>query len=152
MRDPAFLETTQIGLVVRDIEATARRYEEDFGIGPWNFMDIGPEVAENYQEFGKPMTQLCRIAGAKIGSVWWELVQPLTDEGMAAKWLREKGEGVYHIAVRAADFHGLVAEQKEQGKELAMSGRFIGDVDVAYLDTQESLGVLIEIFSKMPGE
>ena len=151
MREPAFVETTQIGIVVHDIEATARRYEEEFGIGPWNFMDVDPEMAKDYREYGKPMTPACRIAGAKIGSVWWELVQPLNDEGIAARWLAEKGEGVYHIAVKAADFNGIVAAQAEQSKELALSGTFIG-IDVAYLDTQESLGVLIEVFSKMPGE
>jgi methylmalonyl-CoA/ethylmalonyl-CoA epimerase len=151
MRDPAFVETTQIGIVVRDLEATARRFEEDFGIGPWNFMDVDEEMAEDYREYGKPMKPASRIAGAKIGSVWWELVQPLNDEGIAARWLAEKGEGVYHIAVRAADFNRIVAEQVEQSKELALSGTFTG-IDVAYLDTQESLGVLIEVFSKMPGE
>ena len=43
------------------------------------------------------------------------------------------------------------SEQAEQGKELAFCGTFTG-IDVAYLDTQESLGVLIEVFSNMPGE
>jgi hypothetical protein len=70
---------------------------------------------------------------------------------MAARWFADKGEGAYHIAVKAADFKGIVAEQAEQGKELALSGTFIG-VDDAYLDTQESLSVLIEVFGKMPGE
>lgn len=151
MRKPAFIETTQIGIVVRDIEATARRFEEQFGIGPWNFMDVDPAMAQDYREYGEPMTPASRIAGAKIGSVWWELVQPLTDEGIAARWLEEKGEGVYHIAVRAADYNELVADQKAQGKNLALSGTFMG-IDVAYLDTEDSLGVLIEVFSKMPGE
>jgi hypothetical protein len=36
--------------------------------------------------------------------VQWELIQPLTDKGIFAKFLAEKGEGVHHIAVAAANF------------------------------------------------
>jgi hypothetical protein len=35
MREPVFNETLQLGIVVRDLEATMRRYVDDFGIGPW---------------------------------------------------------------------------------------------------------------------
>lgn len=151
MKSPAFIETTQIGMVVRDVEATARRFEEEFGIGPWNFMDMDREMLGDDQEFGKPADPACRIAAVKIGSVWWELVQPLTNEGVAAQWLAEKGEGVYHIAVRAANFDETVTSEKANGRELAMEASF-GDVNVVYLDTQDRLGTIIEIFNKLPGE
>jgi methylmalonyl-CoA/ethylmalonyl-CoA epimerase len=35
MREPVFNETVQLGIVVRDLEATVRRYVDDYGIGPW---------------------------------------------------------------------------------------------------------------------
>lgn len=39
MQEPVFNDTLQIGIVVRDLEATVRRYEDDYGIGllggPW---------------------------------------------------------------------------------------------------------------------
>jgi methylmalonyl-CoA/ethylmalonyl-CoA epimerase len=36
MREPVLNETVQLGIVVRDLEATVRRYEDDYGIGPWH--------------------------------------------------------------------------------------------------------------------
>ena len=40
MREPSFTETMQLGIVVRDLEATVRRYENEYGIGPWQFAQI----------------------------------------------------------------------------------------------------------------
>jgi hypothetical protein len=37
MREPVFDEAVQLGIVVRDLEATVRRYVDDYGIGPWEF-------------------------------------------------------------------------------------------------------------------
>jgi hypothetical protein len=34
MREPVFNETLQLGIVVRDLEATMRSYVDDYGIGP----------------------------------------------------------------------------------------------------------------------
>jgi hypothetical protein len=34
LRDPAFTETMQIGIVVRDLDATMRKFVDDYGIGP----------------------------------------------------------------------------------------------------------------------
>jgi hypothetical protein len=34
MREPVFNETVQLGIVVRDLEATVRRYVDDYGNAP----------------------------------------------------------------------------------------------------------------------
>jgi len=34
MREPVFNETLQLGIVVRDLEATMRSYVDDYRIGP----------------------------------------------------------------------------------------------------------------------
>ena len=34
MREPVFNEAVQLGIVVRDLEATVRRYVDEYGIGP----------------------------------------------------------------------------------------------------------------------
>jgi hypothetical protein len=34
MREPVFNETVQLAIVVRDLEATVRRYVDYYGIGP----------------------------------------------------------------------------------------------------------------------
>jgi hypothetical protein len=150
-RKAELTETGQIGMVVRDLEATIKRYVDDFGIGPWTIFEVGPENAPNLQHEGKPLEGRCRSAAAMVGSVMWELTQPLDDKGIFARFLREKGEGVHHIAVHTADYHGLVGEFEKRGDTFPLSGSFAG-VDVAYLPTQESHGILLEVFSGMPGE
>jgi hypothetical protein len=39
---PSFTERMQIGIVVRDFDAAARRYEDDYVIGPWGFHQFKP--------------------------------------------------------------------------------------------------------------
>src|SRR5688572_26339330 len=96
---PVFTETMQVGIIVRDLDATVRRYEEEYGIGPWTFFDVDPSKAPDLLEHGKHTVATSRCATAKVGSVWWELTEPVGDKGIFAQFLREKGEGVHHIAV-----------------------------------------------------
>jgi methylmalonyl-CoA/ethylmalonyl-CoA epimerase len=149
MREPAFTETLQIGIVVRDLEATMRRYVDDYGIGPWDRYEFNPENAPDLHEHGQPAQRSWRLAVAMVGHVQWELIEPLDDESVYARFLAEKGEGVHHIAVAARNYDELVASQAKSGKNLVLSGTFSG-VEVAYLDTDRDLGVLVEIFSGTP--
>ena len=149
-REPAFTATGQIGIVVRDLDATLRRYSEDFGIGPWQIFEVTPEIAPDLRHDGEPLRAATRSAVAMVGTVMWEVSQPLDEHGIFARFLAEKGEGVHHIAVATPDFAGTVAEQTRRGVTLPLSGSF-GGVEVAYLPTDRDLGVLLEVFSAMPG-
>src|SRR5215211_5953272 len=125
-REPVFTQTGQIGIVVRDLDATLRRFAEEFGIGPWQIWEVTPENAPDLRHDG----------------------EPLDEHGIFARFLAERGEGVHHIAVVTSDFRGTVAEQLRRGVALPLSGAFAG-VEVAYLPTDRSLGVLLEVFSAM---
>jgi hypothetical protein len=85
-----------------------------------------------------------------VGSVMWELTEPLDDKTLFARFLAEKGEGVHHIAVATPKYHDVIAEQTRRGVTFPLSGSFTG-VDVAYLPTGRDLGVILEIFSGYPG-
>jgi methylmalonyl-CoA/ethylmalonyl-CoA epimerase len=150
MREPVFNETMQLGIVVRDLEATVRRYEDDYGIGPWNFAQIDLGEANNYREYGQPVERSNRIAVSTVGQVMWELIEPLDEEGIYARFLAEKGEGIHHVAVGTPNFDETVARAERQNKVI-LSCEFSG-VDIAYLDTQRDLGVIFEIASGMPGD
>jgi methylmalonyl-CoA/ethylmalonyl-CoA epimerase len=150
MREPVFNETMQLGIVVRDLEATVRRYEDDYGIGPWQFAQINLGEANNYREHGQPAERSNRIAVATVGQVMWELIEPLDEEGMYARFLAEKGEGIHHVAVGTPNFDETVA-RAERDNNVILSCEFSG-VDIAYLDTQRDLGVILEIFSGFPDD
>lgn len=73
-----------------------------------------------------------------------------SDESIFARLLAEKGEGVHHIAARTPNFDETMAMQAKRGNELALSCTF-SDIQIAYLPTDRDLGVIIEVFSGMPG-
>ena len=149
MREPVFNETVQLGIVVRDLEATVRRYEDDYGIGPWRFDRIDLGAAHDYREYGEPVERSNRIAIAMVGRVMWELIEPLEEEGIYARFLAEKGEGVHHVAVATPDFEETFG--RAERKDGVMLSCKHGGIDIRYLDTQRDLGVTIEIFSATPG-
>jgi methylmalonyl-CoA/ethylmalonyl-CoA epimerase len=106
-------------------------------------------------EYGRPVElsgrgAVTRFAVATVGRVMWELIEPLDEESVWARFLAEKGEGVHHIAVATPNFDEAVAEQAKRGIDLVLSGTFSG-VKLAYLPTDHDLGVIVEIFEGTPG-
>lgn len=148
-RQAAFTETMQIGIVVRDLDATLQRYVDDYGIGPWQIFEVTPGNAPDLRHDGQPLKGSTRAAMTMIGSVMWEVIQPLDEEGIFARFLAEKGEGVHHIALATPCFDDLVAGHIQRGNTLPLSGSFDG-IDIAYLPTDRDLGVIVETFGGMP--
>ena len=155
MPKPAFTETMQIGIVVRDLDAAMRRYEGDYGIGPWQIHQFRPGEVKVWREEGRLVEggARTRFAAAMVGQVQWELIQPLDDTSVFAKFLAERGEGVHHIAVATPDYEQMLAAEAGRGNDLLMScelgGQYSG-IKVAYLNTQPTLGVILEVFSGLP--
>ena len=150
MRESAVTETMQIGIVVPDLEKAMRSYIDDHGIGPWEIVQFHAGEAEALHEHGRPVNRSWRLATAMVGTVQWELIEPLDDESDYARFLAEKGGGVHHIAVRPTNFDQALADIAEKGQEPVLSGTFGPGIRVAYLPTEQDLGVIIEIFSRDP--
>src|SRR5438876_12443672 len=123
-----------------------RKYVHDYASGPWDIYEFSPGNAKGVREHGQPVDRSWRLAATMVGQVQWELIQPLDDESVYARFLAEKGEGVHHIAVATPSFDEAVAAQAEKGNELVLSGTFSG-YRVAYLATDRDLGVIAEIFN-----
>jgi methylmalonyl-CoA/ethylmalonyl-CoA epimerase len=149
MREPIFTDVMQIGIVVRDLDAAVRRYEDDFGIGPWDITRIDLGDADAYREYGEPARRSNRVAFAMVGQVMWELIEPLDEDGLYARFLAETGGGVHHIAVATPDFDSTLA-RAERDDAVVLSADVSG-TRVAFLATERDLGVTLEVFSGMPG-
>jgi methylmalonyl-CoA/ethylmalonyl-CoA epimerase len=63
----------------------------------------------------------------------WELIEPLDEDGIYARFLAEKGEGVHHVAVATPDFDETFA-RAERKDGVMLSCKHSG-IDIAYLDT-----------------
>jgi hypothetical protein len=66
MREPVFNETLQLGIVVRDLEATIRSYVDDYGIGPWEVHEFNAGNAEDFREYGQAVERSWRLAVATV--------------------------------------------------------------------------------------
>lgn len=148
---PAFNETMQIGIVVPDVEAAVRAYRDVYGIGGWQIMEIGSENTEDVRLYGRPVEWKSKIAITMVGSVMWELIQPVDENDLFGRFLAQRGGvgGVHHIAVSTPDFRQVVQQQAARGSESILSGTFSG-VEVHYLSTERELGVILEVFSGFP--
>jgi methylmalonyl-CoA epimerase len=76
-----------IGWVVRSIDAARRHFEDDLGL----------EFRSDERFPG------LRVAFFGAGTAMVELLEPLSAEGDIARHLRERGEGVHHLALRVDD-------------------------------------------------
>ncbi len=141
LREPVFTETLQIALVVRDLEASLRTYVDEYGIGPWEIYEFSPE---NVSEL-HPAGCAWRLAVTMVGTVQWELIQPLDDRSIYAEFLAAKGEGVHHVAVGGKAYQEELDTITGKGRKVLQGGVYNG-VTFAYLSTDEDLGVITEIF------
>jgi len=133
MPEPLLTETLQICVVVRDLEASLKTYVEGYGIGPWEIYEFNPETVERLEKDGETADIAFRLAVTMVGSVQWELVQPLDDRSIYAEFLASKGEGLHHVAVGGTPY--LVARAE---------GPYVFDVEGRrYIDLVQSYGAII---------
>jgi methylmalonyl-CoA/ethylmalonyl-CoA epimerase len=150
MREPVFTETIQIALVVRDIEATMRTYVHDYGIGPWDIYEFNPDTVQDMREEGESVERTWRLALAQVGQVQWELIQPLDEHSIYARFLAEKGEGLHHVGVAVPSYDETIEKLEQRGRGVVFGGEYKG-VRFAYLPTDTDLGLITEIFAAPPG-
>jgi methylmalonyl-CoA/ethylmalonyl-CoA epimerase len=86
-----------------------------------------------------------RLAVTMVGSVQWELIEPLDDKSIYADFLAEKGEGVHHVAVGGMPYRETFDAISAKGRSVLQGGKYQG-ATFAYLSTDEDLGVITEIF------
>ena len=145
MCEPMFTETMQVSLVVRDLDATMRTYVHEYGIGPWEIYEFNPETVVDMVKDGEPVECSWRLALTMVGSVQWELIQPLDDKSMYAEFLATKGEGLHHVALGVPNYAEALDTMRAKGRRVLQAGVYKG-VTFSYLSTDEDLGLITEIF------
>jgi len=152
--DTQFAKFLQIGIIVKDVEATVKKYEEEYGLGPWKIIEFGPKMFPKMLVDGKPgmlemKNAFCNAYGFEI-----EVIQPVS-ESAYSKWLEEHGPGIHHIAVITRDkFKDVIDEHKRlTGKDPWIwckedNGKDGEGMEFAYLDLIKELGLFVEIYNE----
>ena len=141
-------QVLQVCVVVEDIQKSMERYWEGYGIGPWDIYTFAPPGLTEPTIHGKSEPYTMKLATAQIGTVQWELIEPLTGPSIYAEFLQEHGEGLHHVAVLVDDYDQTVADLAKRDIGILMGGNWKG-ATYAYMDTEKDLGAILEIY-KMP--
>lgn len=139
------LRFCQIGVLTRDLAKTVKQFEELYGLKPRAIVE--PKYANTCVK-GQPREIRIRIAFyALTDQVDLEVIEPLGDNEVYDEWIREKGEGLHHIAFRVPDTNEWLKRLGEKGVTVLQSGERPG-VKFTYLDTERFGGVIVELHER----
>ncbi len=122
-----------IGIAVKDIDAADQLYTMMLGVAPYK-----REVVESENV----VTSFFRIGGSKI-----ELVASLDPNGVIAKYIEKKGEGIHHIAYAVVDIEAEMHRMQNQGFRLLNDKPKFGADNkiVCFVHPKTAGGVLVEL-------
>ncbi len=134
----------QIGLVVKDIEASVEAYSRVFGLPKPNVIITDePEKARAVYR-GATTNAQAKLAFFNMGQVDIELIEPIGEPSTWQEALDEQGEGVHHIAFIIKDTKQVVAYLEAQGMPVIQQGHYTGGM-YTYIDSAPALGVVLEL-------
>jgi hypothetical protein len=150
--EPLITDQAQVCVVVRDLEATMKRYVELAGIGPWAVFDLGPPDVTNIVVRGKPTTFRVKLALTWTKDRMWEIIQPVEGPSPYQEFLDQHGEGVHHVLVQhaGAKFDEVIERFRKRGVEPLMTFNFRG-TRFAFIDATNDLISNLEILERPGG-
>ena len=159
--DTSNKKIVQVGVVVKDVHKTAKRYTEIFGVKKWIFVDGRMTDIVSQKKPLNDGTCSVRIALGNVGKIQFELIQPFDVQGTHAAFLAKHGEGVHHLSFGVIEDHDKVVSALEaRGIDIDMRAESRGlDVDLnaegqsevrfTYMDTVETLGTRFEFVKSL---
>ena len=146
---PVFNKVLQIAVVVKDLDASMKRYADQFGIGPWVVFTFNPDTVKDMIIRDEKVDYAMKLALADIGGVQWELIEPLDDKSIYAEFLTKHGEGLHHVAFGVENYDEAMTFFREGGMGVLQGGTWHG-FTYTYLDTQDKLATIAEIYNPPP--
>lgn len=134
----------QIGIIVKDVEQAARSYAAVFGIPEPEVVPIADDAFANTIYENKPSQASGRAAFFKLGPIEMELIQPVGAPSTWEEFLRERGEGVHHIAFRTGNLAEAQQFLQSKGMKTVQSGGWNGG-QYACIDGAQQLGTILEL-------
>ena len=126
-----------IGVAVRSLDAALAFYRT---------LGLEPESIEEVRSQG------VRVAFLPAGPVRVEILESLASDGVIAKFIGRRGEGLHHLAFAVPDIRAEMQRLQDEGLELLDSeprpgahGRL-----VAFVQPRSAHGVLLELVQVSP--
>ena len=147
----------QVAIVVEDLEKAVENYWELFGIGNWHFYTYGKPLVKTMSYQGQASEYKMRVALSYLGPMrieLIELIEMVKGDTVYADFVREHGYGVHHFGVLVENMQEAIAEAEAAGLMMTQDGAGFGrdgDGHYAYLDTEDKIGVTIELIERPKG-
>jgi methylmalonyl-CoA/ethylmalonyl-CoA epimerase len=137
----------QVGIVVADVEATARAWSQILGL-PMPEIRMTDEFDFAQTEYeGAPTFARARMAFLSVGQVDIELLEPVGEPSTWNDHLQLHGPGLHHVAFEIAGMGDKREYLSSQGLGLVQRGEFEGG-RYAYFDSQARLGAILELLER----
>ncbi len=127
-------QVSHLGMAVKDLEEAREFYRSVFGL-----------------ESSEPIIGgdgTIRVSMVRVGSTLIELLQPIGNEGVMAKFLEKRGEGFHHICYEVEDIQAEIASVKAAGLEVLGEPKPGAEGMSVFLHPGGTHGVLVEFVEK----
>lgn len=125
---------SHLGVAVKDLEEAREFYRNVFGLESADPIIGGDGTI--------------KVSMVDVGNVIIELLQPIGNEGVMAKFLEKRGEGFHHICYEVGDIEHEVKSAKSKGLEILGDIRPGAEGQTAFLHPRGTHGVLVEFVEK----
>ena len=121
-----------LGIIVEDLDEAVRSFTERLGL-----------TLDHIEPYGDEL----QIAFLPCGDTLVELIEPRTEVGSNADYLKQHGPGIQHVAFEVEDLEAALSELAERGVkplgDAPMPGA--GGTRIAFLEPQAFGGILVEL-------
>ncbi len=131
------MRVDHIAIAVNNVEEALKNYQNILKIEKIDIEEVPNEKV--------------RVVMLKLEDSRIELMEPMTDDSPISKFLKEKGEGIHHIAITADNIEDDVARAKKNGM------RFLGEIrsgsygrKITFIHPKSLNGVLTEFCQSAP--
>jgi len=131
---PAYID--HIGIAVKNLDESINFYEKVLGLKCYKIEEV--------------KDQKVRTAIFKIGESKIELLETTEPDGPIGRFIKDKGEGIHHIAFAVNDVQEALNEVKSKGISLVdnVPRKGVEDLNIAFLHPKATFGVLMELCSE----
>jgi methylmalonyl-CoA/ethylmalonyl-CoA epimerase len=135
----AIVELEHVGVAVRSLDETIKTYVQIFGL---TLRGVSVNPGEKV-----------RVAFLDAGGVSVELLESTSPDGVVARFIERRGEGLHHLCFRVENLEGMLREMKARGVQLVDGGSKVSSTGgrMAFVHPKSAHGVLIELIEEEPG-
>ena len=136
------LKIDQLSYVYKDVKNQAKIMEDLYGIPKFAQMENITHQDATYR--GKEVTIVIDYAFSRLLNVQIELQQWKSGDSLFKDFIDQGKEGLHSIGIYVEDLEAYIDHFKKRGIEVLQTGQ-VGKQKFAYLDTEKTFGVLLEI-------